>query len=301
MRFDVVVIGSLNQDITVRVPHIPAPGETVLGADAVVGAGGKGANQAVAAARLGAEVAMVGRVGTDAAGEALLRGLSAEEIDVRNVSRDPERASGTALITVDEAAENAIVVSSGANAAMTIDDVTRAGDVIATAQVVLLQLEVPMDVVAAAASIARGTVVLNPAPAAPIGEQLLRDVDVLVPNEGELATIVGGADDIEHAARRLAGDGRSVIVTLGASGAFAAAADGTGHLVPAPRVEAVDTVGAGDCFCGALGASLARGESLEASMRFATHAAAIAVTRHGAQSSMPHFDEVRAFLGVGDR
>lgn len=301
MRFDVVVVGSLNQDITVRVPHIPSPGETVLGSDAVVGAGGKGANQAVAAARLGASVAMVGRVGGDATGEALIRGLAEEEIDVRNVTIDRERASGTALITVDAAAENAIVVSPGANAAMTIDDVTTAGDVIATAQVVLLQLEVPVAVVAAAASIAQGKVVLNPAPAAPLEARLLRDVDVLVPNEGELAAIAGISDDTEHAARALAGDGRSVIVTLGASGAYAAAADGSGHLVPAPRVDAIDTVGAGDCFCGALGAALARGETLEASMRFATHAAAIAVTRDGAQASMPHLDEVRAFLGDGER
>ena len=300
MRYDVVVVGSLNQDITVRVPHIPAPGETVLGSDAVVGAGGKGANQAVAAARLGASVAMVGRVGDDAAGTSLRGGLVAEDIDVRNVAIDPERATGTALITVDDEAENAIVVSSGANAAMSVADVTAAGDVIATAQVVLLQLEIPIEAVVAAASIASGTVVLNPAPATSLPDELLREVEVLVPNQGELAHLNGGPGDVEQAAQRLAVDGRVVVVTLGAAGAYAARSDGGGHLAPAPRVDARDTVGAGDCFCGALGAALARGDSLEAAMRFATHAAAIAVTRPGAQAAMPHLDEVRAFLGDGD-
>jgi ribokinase len=298
MRFDVVVVGSLNQDITVRVPHIPAPGETVLGGDARIGAGGKGANQAVAAARLGASVAMVGRVGGDAAGSTLRGGLIAEDIEVGHVTVDETRSSGTALITVDDAAENAIVVSPGANHAMTVDDVTQAGDIIATAQVVLLQLEVPLSVVRAAASIAGGTVILNPAPAADLDPVLLSEVDILVPNRGELVALLGEESEVDAMARQLA-VGRDVVVTLGAAGAYAATRDGGGHLAPAPRVDAVDTVGAGDCFCGALGAALARGNDIDAAIRFATHAAAIAVTRRGAQTAMPHLDEVRALLGDG--
>lgn len=296
MQFDVVVVGSLNQDVTVRVPRIPAPGETILGGDAVVGAGGKGANQAVAASRLGASVAMVGRTGPDAAGRYLRSSLMNENVEVGHVMVDGSRATGTALITVDESAENAIVVSPGANQAMTVEDVTQAGDIIATAQIVLLQLEVPLDVVRAAASIAQGTVILNPAPAAELDPVLLADVDVLVPNEGELAVISRESGDIEHMARSLA-SGRDVVVTLGSSGAFAATRDGDGHLAPSPGVDAVDTVGAGDCFCGALGVSLARGDTIATAIRFATHAAAISVTRPGAQAAMPYLDEVRALLG----
>ena len=298
MRFDVVVVGSLNQDITVRVPHIPAPGETVLGADALVGGGGKGANQAVAAARLGASVAMVGRVGADAAGTALRGGLIAEGIEVAHVIVDEERSSGTALIAVDDAAENAIVVSPGANGAVSVDDVVAAADQIATASVVLLQLEVPMDVVASAAELATGKVILNPAPAADLPDGLLDHVSVLVPNQGELAAISGLDADVEQMARLLA-DNRDVVVTLGSSGAYAVTSDGDGYLAPAPRVDAVDTVGAGDCFCGALGVALSRGDDMASAIRFATHAAAIAVTRPGAQSALPYLDEVRAFLGDG--
>lgn len=296
MRYDVVVVGSLNQDITVRVPHLPSPGETVLGGDAVVGGGGKGANQAVAAARLGAVTAMVGRVGDDGAGAFLRERLVAEGIEVQHLAIDPERATGTALITVDTDAENAIVVSPGANHAMTPADVEQAEDVIAMGRVVLLQLEVPLDVVAAAAAAARGLVVLNPAPAARLSPEVLSAVDVLVPNEGELGVLAGVERGVEEAARSLA-VGRDVVVTLGSTGALAVTRHGAEHLAPAPRVAAVDTVGAGDCFCGALGVGLAEGMDMEEAMRFATHAAAVAVTRFGAQDAMPTRAEVMALLG----
>ena len=197
---------------------------------------------------------------------------------------------------MDGSAENAIVVSPGANHAIDIEDVTAAQDIIATAKVVLLQLEVPIPVVSAAASIARGIVILNPAPAMPLPGTLLGAVDVLIPNEGELAVLSDAAGGIEAKARHLA-DGRDVVVTLGATGALAATRDGGGHLAPAPKVEPVDTVGAGDCFCGAMSVAMADGEPMPAALRFATHAAAIAVTRHGAQASMPYLDEVRALLG----
>ena len=297
MRFDVVVVGSLNQDVTVRVPHIPVPGETVLGADTIIGAGGKGANQAVAAARLGASVAMVGRVGGDAAGEFLRRELVAAEVDVRHVFVDESRSSGTALIAVDDAAENAIVVSPGANHGVTVDDVAAAEDIIATALVVLLQLEIPLDAATAAAEVADGIVILNPAPAAALPPALLGATSVLVPNQGELAVLAESDVTIEVQARSLAAD-RSVVVTLGSAGALGITADGEEHLAPAPRVEPLDTVGAGDCFCGALGVALAANESMAEALRFATHAAAIAVTRLGAQSSMPYLHEVREFLGT---
>lgn len=291
--YDVVVVGSLNQDLVARVPHIPAPGETVLASGHGEFAGGKGANQATAAARLGARVAMIGRVGDDAFGRSLVAGLEADGVDVGRVSTDATAGTGLALINVAANGENSISVSPGANHNVQPSDVEAAADVISRAKVVLLQLEIPLDAVAAAARIARGTVVLNPAPAAQLPGDLLERVDVLVPNESELAILTGGeTGDIESvvaAARSLSVP--NIVVTLGKSGALVVGEASTKE-VPAPVVDAVDTTGAGDAFCGALAGELARGAYLQAAVRFAVKVASIAVTRAGAQASMPRRDEV---------
>jgi ribokinase len=291
--YDIVVVGSLNEDLVARVPRIPAPGETVLATGHSTFAGGKGANQATAAARLGARVAMVGRVGGDDFGHRLAAGLEADGIDTQFVTVDETVGSGLALINVDESGENAITVSPGANGRVGVADVAGAGSVIAAASILLLQLEVPVAALLAAVAAARGIVILNPAPAAVLPAQLLSAVDILVPNETELALLsaqpAATDEQVVTAAGSLPID--DVVVTMGASGAMLVRRSGATH-VAAPSVTAVDTTGAGDAFCGALAAEMARGAYLEAAVRFAVRAAAVAVTRHGAQAAMPTRDEV---------
>ncbi|MGI9609214.1 MAG: ribokinase [Acidimicrobiia bacterium] len=292
---DVVVVGSLNQDLVARVPHIPAPGETVLAGGHAAYAGGKGANQATAAARLGATVAMVGRVGADDFGSRLTFGLNDDGIDTTHVRIDDDATTGLALINVDDSGENAISVSAGANARVGPGDVEAAADLIRGARVVLMQLEVPLDAIEAAADMARGTVILNPAPAAPLPADLLRNLDILIPNESELAMLSGASVDGPAAAESAAASlhVRDVVITMGSQGALIVGKSGATHVGAVP-VTAVDTTGAGDAFCGALAAELARGAYLEAAVRFAVRVAAVAVTRHGAQASMPNRDEVSA-------
>jgi ribokinase len=291
----IAVVGSINQDLVVRVARHPQPGETVLGHGHFMAAGGKGANQAVAAARLGQEVVMIGRVGNDAFGHGLRSGLEESGVDVTNVRIDMEHETGLAFITLDAAAENAIVVSPGANAAVDIDDVDAARHSLAVAAVTLVQLEVPLNAVAAAVAAAGGRVVLNPAPAAELPIDLLARVDVLVPNRSELGLLAGGVtpntlDEVRAAAARLEGPG-AVVVTMGEAGALLYDAGDVVHF-PAPPVQAIDTVGAGDAFCGALADALARGLDLEGAVPWGIHAGAVAVTRAGAQPSMPTRDDV---------
>jgi ribokinase len=277
----IALVGSINLDIVVGVDRHPAPGETVLGDDRQELPGGKGANQAVAAARLGADVAFVGRVGDDDAGRRLRDGLAAEGVDVTHVRVDADAPTGVALIAVDRAGENTIVVSSGANARVSAADVEAAHDVLANAAVTLVQHEVPEDAVAAAIAAAGGTVVLNPAPARPI----VAPVDVLVPNRGELEALAGGAGDPVELARSLDA-ARSVVVTLGSEGA--AVIEGSRvERIPARRVDAVDTTGAGDAFCGALAQALDTGADLVEAARWAVRAAAASVTKPGAQGGLP--------------
>jgi ribokinase len=277
----IALVGSINLDIVVGVDRHPAPGETVLGDDRQELPGGKGANQAVAAARLGAEVAFVGRVGDDDAGRRLRDGLAAEGVDVTHVRVDADAPTGVALIAVDRAGENTIVVSSGANARVSAADVEAARDVLANAAVTLVQHEVPEDAVAAAIAAAGGTVVLNPAPARPI----VAPVDVLVPNRGELEALAGRAGDPVELARSLDA-ARAVVVTLGNEGA--AVIEGSRvESIPAPRVDAVDTTGAGDAFCGALAQALDAGADLVEAARWAVRAAAASVTKPGAQGGLP--------------
>ncbi len=277
----IAIVGSINLDLVVSVERHPRPGETVLGGDCRQLPGGKGANQAVAAARLGGAVAMVGRVGADPQGGWLRDGLSVEKVDVRHVRSDREAPTGMALIAVDPTGENTIVVSPGANARVSPRDVAAAGELVADADVLLLQHEIPTEAVAAAIEAARGTVVLNPAPA----RGLVGSVDVLVPNRGELEALAGGSGDPVTLARSLAGT-KAVVVTCGSEGAVVVEGDRS-ERVPAPSVRAVDTTGAGDAFCGALAGALGDGATLVEAARWAVRVAAVSVTRPGAQGGLP--------------
>jgi ribokinase len=277
----IAVVGSINLDLIVSVERHPAPGETVIGGDCRQLPGGKGANQAVAAARLGSAVAMVGRVGDDAQGAWLRGALAGDRVDVTQVRVDRDAPTGMALIAVDATGENTIVVSPGANARVSARDVAKAGELVSEADVVLLQHEVPSEAVAAAIAAAGGLVVLNPAPA----RGLAGPVDVLVPNRGELEALAGGSGDPLMLARSVAG-ARAVVVTLGADGAVVVEGERF-ERVPAPRVKVVDTTGAGDAFCGALAQALAEGAQLVEAARWAVRVAAVSVTRHGAQGGLP--------------
>lgn len=294
-----VVVGSINQDLVVRVPRHPRPGETVLGRDHFTAPGGKGANQAVALARLGRQVAMVGRVGDDNFGSALIGGMAGDGVDTAHIGVDPEAGTGLAVITLDDDAENAIVVSPGANGRVTPADVEAAAGVIGRADAVLLQLEIPLNSVVRAAELATGVVVLNPAPARELPAQLLSNVGVLVPNRSELALLA--QTSVPETIEAVVGAARSldmtVVVTLGSDGAVAVRGDEFHH-VPAPRVEAVDTVGAGDAFCAGLTDAITRGSELREAVEWAVLVGALAVTKQGAQPSMPTREEVLFFASL---
>lgn len=298
MRTDIVVVGSLNADLVTRVARFPAPGETVAGRDFKVHPGGKGANQAYAAARLGGRVFMVGRVGQDAHGDLLTASLRQAGVDVAGVGRDAEAPTGLALITLDGAGENEIVLVSGANGQLRPEHVEASAARIASAGVVLLQLEVAMDTVEAAARLARAggaRVILDPAPAQALSPALLDCVDFLTPNQSELAALAGGraAGDERDAARALSVGGRCVIVKKGEAGALLVDGDRE-YAWPAPRVRVVDSTGAGDAFNGALAVALAEGKTIEDAGRFAVATGSVCVTRQGAQPSMPTRAEVEA-------
>lgn len=297
----VAVVGSINTDLVVFVPRLPTPGETVSGRDLLTGGGGKGANQAVAAARLGAHVRLLGRVGDDDFGRAAISNLVAAGIAADALLTTPGVPSGVALIFVAQGGQNMIALSPGANARLSAADVDGAWSRLRTAGVLLLQLEVPIEANLRAVELAKRDgvrVVLNPAPAPgePLPTALLEGADVVVPNEAEARSLTGvdvsDLDGAERAARRLREMGpRAAIVTLGERGALVHDGEVATH-VPALDVEAVDATAAGDAFCGALGVALARGDSLLEAARFATTAAAFAVTLPGAQASMPTLADV---------
>lgn len=299
-RRAVVVVGSINMDMVAHAQRLPAPGETLVGDRFVMAPGGKGANQAVAAARLGAPVAFVSRIGTREHGETLLAALEAEGIDCTGVVRDPAALPGIAVIMVASAGgENSIVYVPGSNGDLTPDDVAQAKDALQTAAVVVAQLEVPVPAIAEAFALARAThatTVLNAAPALAVPEALLALTDWLVLNETEvlqLAQNAGGiGDDLETAARALLARGpRTVLVTLGGDGVLLCTAAGC-ERIAAHKVEAIDTVGAGDTFVGGLATGLAEGMEAKAAVRLGQAAAAIAVGRTGVQTAMPRRAEV---------
>ena len=303
MGVKITVVGSLNMDMVVNAAYFPKPGETILGKSFTTAAGGKGANQAVAAARMGASVVMIGKVGVDAFGEQLRENLSRNGVGVDDVLMDEGAPTGVALIVVDESGQNSIVVVPGANAKLTPMDVERAGEQIRTADVLLLQLETPLETVMRAAEIAHGAgvpVVLNPAPARDLPQELLAMVDVLTPNETETGALtglpVGGEAERFQAADVLHALGvETVILTLGESGALLSA-EGVRKLVPAFRVRPVDTTAAGDAFMGGFGVAMAEGKSLEEAVRWGNAAGALATTKLGAQPSLPMREDALRLL-----
>ncbi len=298
----IVVVGSTNTDLVTRVPRIPAPGETVLGGDMEIVAGGKGANQAVAAARLGGDVTFVARVGDDAFGKNALDGFRREGLNVSHVRVTPGVPSGVALISVSETTgENAIVVAPGANARLSPQDVDDAADAFDNARALVVSLEVPLETVARAVEAGHARkipVILNPAPARVLPADLLARVSLLTPNESEARLLCGRTDDfssLDELAALLDLGVQTAVVTLGARGAALVTPDGIEH-VRGFSVKAVDTVAAGDCFTSALAVEIARGRPLRDAARFACVAAALSVTKKGAQTSLPTRAEVEAFL-----
>jgi ribokinase len=317
MTAHITVVGSLNMDLVTRAPHLPQPGESVIGSDFHTLPGGKGANQAAAAARLGAQTAMVGRVGSDGFGQELRSTLDAAGVDHTFVNQDPEAVTGVALITVDDNGQNTLVVASGANMRLTPQDVETAQAAIAAADVLLLQLESPLESVTRAAQIARAhgvRVILNPAPAHPLPAQLLSLVDVLIPNETETSILTGAPigewlqfpppeSDEPPAFRSEAAQGTArklgvstVILTLGKYGSLLIPEEGEPLHVPPFRVKAVDATAAGDAFVAAFGVALAEGRAFAEAMRWGNAAGALAATRLGAQPSLPTRQEVGTLI-----
>lgn len=298
---DIVVIGSLNMDLSVRVQRIPSPGETISGSGLVTSAGGKGANQAAAVAKLGGSVSMVGSVGKDDFGERMTSGLAALGVDVSHVQTREEVSSGTAMIIVDAAGENCIVISSGANGRVNIAGDQAVEDLIANARMVLLQLEIPLEVVREAVMIAnrhKVPVLLNPAPAVQLPDELFPLIEFLIPNETEASLLSGiRVKDLSSAglaAQQLVEKGvKTVIITLGDQGAYVASPQVTGHF-PAVKIHPVDTTAAGDAFIGGFSYAQANRYSLVDSIRFACCTGALAATKYGAQASLPTLDEVTA-------
>ena len=299
----VVVVGSLSMDFTAQAERLPRLGETVMGTGFLMVPGGKGNNQAITCARLGAAVTMVGCVGADAFGDAVLKNCGDEGVDVSGIMSLPDCGTGIAHITVDSAGQNAITIVPAANSRLTPEMIHNAESKFAGASVVLVQMEIPLDAVRAALELGRSVgalTILNPAPAAKVPPETLSLVDLCAPNETEASSLVGcdvnDLEGVKKAARMLLAAGpRQVVITLGERGSFYS--DGQSErLVPVFEVEVVDTVAAGDAFCGGLATALARGASLGAALEYASAAGAVAVTRAGATPSLPFARDVEGLL-----
>ncbi|HSP48056.1 MAG TPA: ribokinase [Clostridiaceae bacterium] len=304
MKKKILVVGSLNMDMVVDVQHIPVVGETIMGRNLNYIPGGKGANQAFSAGKLGGDVAMLGAVGEDEAGDKLILSLASAGVDTSRIRRAKELPTGTAIITVNDKGNNSIVVIGSANESCTVEYIRENEDLLEASDYIMLQMEIPLETIHYVISRAHDlgkTVILNPAPApAEIAGEILMKIDFLTPNETELQILTGEHADtlqgIEAGAAKLLRQGvRNVLVTLGERGA--------GHLednrlsvVPTRKVDAVDTTAAGDCFNGAFVVALAEGKTLEQAVAFAIAASSIAVTRKGAQTSIPEREEVEARL-----
>lgn len=296
----IVVLGSLNMDLVVRTPRLPQPGETLIGGPFQTFPGGKGANQAVAIARLGVPVVMIGRVGKDAFGTTLLAAARQDGVDSRGISQDENAATGVALITVENGGQNTIIVAPGANHRLTPEIVEQHKSIIQDASLLVMQLEVPLETVCVAARIARAAgvrVLLNPSPFQMPPPGLLRDVSVLILNETELGLLARGLE-LSQASQRLVEQGaEAVVVTLGAQGAYLQTGESESTL-PAFPVEAVDAVAAGDAFIGAFAVALAEGKSMFDAACWGNAAGALAVTRQGAQPSLPRRAELLGMLAI---
>jgi ribokinase len=296
-------VGSSNTDLIIKTDRIPKPGETVIGGKFFKAAGGKGANQAVAAARAGGDVTFIARVGDDVFGEEAITGFKKDGINIEFVKKDPNEASGIALIFIDKDAENSIAVASGANLNLKESDLEKAREKISKADVVLMQLETPVKTIETAAKIAEAfgvKVILNPAPAQPLSDELLKIITILTPNELETKLLTGlevkDEKDAEKAAKILIEKGvECVILTMGKKGALLATKEET-KLIPSFNVEAKDTTAAGDTFNGALAVAISENKPMTEAIAFANAAAAISVTRMGAQPSAPQRNEIEGML-----
>jgi ribokinase len=300
-----LVVGSTNTDMVIKTEHLPAPGETILGGNFFMNAGGKGANQAVAARRLGANVIFIAKTGNDIFGKQSLQSFNEEGINTEYMCIDPDNPSGVALINIDNKGENCIAVASGANSTLSVDDLKDAETVIKTASFILMQLEIPLATVEYMAALAKshGTkTILNPAPACKLPAELFRNIYIITPNKKEAEMLSGitinDKRSVKEAARVIKAKGvDTVIITLGAEGAFLYN-DVSEEMVAAPEVTAVDTTAAGDVFNGALAVALSENASIKDAVKFACHAAALSVTKFGAQASAPKRNAVDLFFDL---
>jgi len=303
MPQSIIVVGSSNTDMVIKSEKFPVPGETLLGGEFFLFPGGKGANQAVAAARLGGKVIFVARVGNDIFGDQARQQFKAEGIITDYIVKDSDRPSGVALITVDSKGENTIVVAQGSNGALSSDDVESASKEFEKSDIVLTQLETPLPTILHVAKLAGKfgkKMILNPAPAAPLPPELFPYLYLITPNETETEVLTGikikDEASIRQAAQKLKEKGvANVIITLGSEGAYLFS-DGAGKLVPSQKVKAIDTTAAGDVFNGALAVALSENKTLEQAVEFANHAGAISVTKMGAQASAPFRKELTTNL-----
>jgi len=299
----ILVIGSLNADLVVRALRFPSPGETIQGENLVTVPGGKGANQAISAARLGAQVAMIGRVGADSFGSTLINNLKQNKVDADRVIKDGSSATGTAVIVVDSQGQNSIILSPGANAKVTPSDISPGS--FSGCSLLLLQLEIPIETVIHSANLAREKgllILLNPAPARNLPDDLLRTADYILPNETELGLLTGkpvnDLASVGTAGRSLLARGaKNIIVTLGAQGALIVNQDSV-KLTPSFKVNVVDTTAAGDAFIGGLAVRLLNGKSLEDAVQYACACGALAVTKFGAQPSLPTAEDVNKIINT---